>query len=384
MKLAAAIAAMMLAAGSAQAQPGFQRPTQTLQEMAARRGVVASSYAPGAIVYAGSFPDAFDVRPEEPNPYPRMRISSDSEFKVRHAIDAEASRLFHAENWTALEDMADRLRTRDRLTPVGDFKLEAFYEVFRFCHCKHPEEVSAWEARAERYRQAFPQSPTPLLIKTSFMIDDAWWDLQRGPGGSTVRGLAYRTGIDAAGKLMADNWDIVSQDRQAFAVLGVLTVSSEASRPVFDKLIDQIADKAPEYTPAWTSAITYLSRQWGDDPQLVERIARRAALGKGDEAEGLYARLLHHAWTLAGDDGFFRRAGVDRRLLRNSALSFLSQHPDMPNFVMMAEIACSLQDWEMAEPLIARMQVLAVPSYADFPQYTACRRDIYSYRHPAG
>lgn len=380
-KLAAGIVAILLAGGGAEAQAGFQRPTQTLQEMAARKGVSVISYAPGAIVYANGFPDAFDVKPDAPNPYPGMRVASETEYKLREMIDLQAAGLFHGGDFAALEDMAEKFRTTDRLTPSGAFKSEVFYEVFRFCHCKHPEEVQAWEARVQKYRDAFPKSPTPLLIKAGFMIDDAWYDLQHGPGGATVRGLAYRTALEAAGKLLADNWDVASQDKQAYALLGVLTMSSGGDRVTFDRLVDQIADKAPDYLPAWFSAIDNLSPQWRDDPQLIEQIARRAAAGKGEEAKDLYARLIYHAWAFTRDDWFFKRAAADRKLLHASSQSFISHHPDQHSFVMMAEIACSAQDWEMAEPLIARMQVLSPVSYADFPGYMACRRDIHNRHH---
>ena len=65
-------------------------------------------------------------------------------------------------------------------------------------------------------------------------------------------------------------------------------------------------------------------------------------------------------------------------------MRFVSLRPDVSNFVKMAGLACALQDWDMAEPLFARMQRLDGASYSDFPGYADCRRDIYDDRHPTG
>jgi hypothetical protein len=368
--------------GVANAQAGFQQPSQTLREMVARRGAEMSRPAPAASAYAYGSAGAFDLQPNDPNPYPGMRISGDTEGKVRQGIDADVTRLFHAENFLALEKLAEKFRTSDRFTPVGDSKSEAFYEAFRYCHCKHAEEVGLWRERAERYRQTFPKSPTPLLIRTGFLIDDAWYALERGPGGSTVRRLAFRAALAEAGRLLANNWDVVSLDNRVYALFAMIVISSDADRGVFDQMVDRIAAAAPDYAPAWFGVVDGLSPQWRDDPRLIERIARRAATG--DDAEGLYARVLHHAWAFKRDAGFLKRAAPDHKLLHASALRFVSQHPDVSNFVMMASFACALQDWDMAEPLLARMQALDATSYADFPGYEACRRDIYNHRHPTG
>lgn len=359
-----------LLAGTAAAQA--RKPT--LQELAAAGGVEIQIIPAFALVKAPPYPDAFDVKLATPNPYPEMRAPDEREEKLRIAIDAEATRLWRAGDFAAVDAMAARFRGSERQTPSGFFKSEIFYEVFRDCHCKHPEEADAWAEMAKAYRAAYPKSPTPILIQATLMMDDAWKQATHGHPDLYMRRL------DEAGRLISGNWDIASQDPHVYALIGLLAMSSGVDKPAFLKMSDQIATHAGDYAPAWFAAIDNLSPDWRDDPRLIETLARKAQAGAGADAKTLYARLLYHAWAFTGDDWFFKRAGADRELLRSSTAEFLKRYPDMHNFQMMAQMACSLQDWAMAEPLIARLQVFAPQTYTGFPEYITCRRDIY-YRH---
>ena len=146
----------------------------------------------------------------------------------------------------------------------------------------------------------------------------------------------------------------------------------------FETLIEVAVKRAPDYTPIWFAAMERYYPKYGNDPRAVERFGQMALKANTSAGPEMYARIYLHAWQEYKQD-LYRVTGVDRRVLREAVFDLLKRFPDQHNFEVFGEMACGVGDFEMAAPILHRLQALPVEDHVwgEIANYQGCRSQIY-------
>jgi hypothetical protein len=296
---------------------------------------------------------------------PKVKLAPEAETDLqvvtdgapdRDAFAATIQNLLIAENFEALDSMANELRQTKARFPEGIWKLQSFYEGLE----EPPEQVKfeEWLLRLDRWKEKFPESISARVAKGHALTKYAW--KARGGGWSkevTDEGWKlFRERLAEARKVLEEAQTLPTPCPSLPNALQTVALGQGWSRAEYDKLFNEAVAREPSYSQYYLSKSHYLLPRWHGEEGDWEQFARETAekVG-GSEGIQLYTRIVwSKRWAYKGT--LFSEADVDWAKMKQGFEELDKQYPNsIWNLNAFCYFACQAQDKETARTLFQRL-----------------------------
>jgi len=288
--------------------------------------------------------------------------------------------------WSQVEEAFERVRRARKEKPVLNHDLNSMYDDVAAPAYTDSADYPAHCAALAKWRDEFPQSPTPLIALAKSHIDYAWQ--ARGGGYAfTVTDdgwQLFHTRIDEARRLLEKAAKLDLKDGEAYRQLLIVAMAESLPDEQVRAWFDAGRKIDPGYAALYTQMATSKMPRWGGAPGDVERFAAEVAeLVPGEdglELFGLIAREIHR--YECDDPTTILWGDYDRRLLAKSADVLVARYPQAQSVVQFAALCSQVcQDHELARrirplvgPLNANDRVwIWKNSYEDFIEWAEAK-----------
>jgi hypothetical protein len=302
------------------------------------------------------------------------------ELEDRRAIRERVSGLFMHEQFDELERMARQFRATQERTSSGLWKLTLFYSAINDTadggdqKAQYRESI---EAKALRWANAYPGSPTPHIAYAMILVGHAW--MFRGSGWSDdvkqESWKPFQEYLARAAKYLWEHKDIADADPRWYETMLTIARAENWERQRFDKLVSEATERHPYFYQIYFAAIDYLTPKWHGSKEQIEAFANFAT-GKtaAREGVGMYARVYWYVAQVQYRSGLFVESAVVWDKMKQGMDDVLARYPDQWNINNFAHFACLAWDGRAARELIERMQGAPIPQAWDSAaQYEQCK-----------
>ena len=302
------------------------------------------------------------------------------ELEDRQAINDQVSALFMDERFDELERMAQQFRATEARTSSGLWKLTLFYSAINDVADAEDEEDQYWEsieAKASRWINAYPGSPTPHIAYAMILIGHAW--MFRGDGWSDdvkpENWKPFQEYLARAARHLWEHKDVADVDPRWYETMLVIARAENWDRERFDKLVNEATERHPYFYQIYFAAIDYLMPKWHGSKEQVEAFANFAtAKTAAREGAGMYARVYWYAAQAQYRSRLFTESAVVWGRMKQGIDDVLARYPDQWNINNFAHFACLAWDGRETRELIERVQGAPIPQAWDSTsQFEQCK-----------
>lgn len=282
---------------------------------------------------------------------PRLRMTATFESDLRARLRDEFIGLVYEEGFRSLEKLSERYRTTDARTPSGLPVLWKFYGGIEGVYGKGLEEnYDRVEGRLKSYLEAYPSSPTPIVLYADLMKEKA----------RLLRDRKNETGmIDPFAEKAADKLlDQISNFLDAHKEVGqadpawyihMIDVGRFQLWPIekIDALVDEGAKRhRGHYNILFAGALVHIHNPATSDVSAeIERYARNVSkYAAGDESAALYARIYWFVEQVYFGYGIFQYSYADWPYMRRGFETITKTYPGGWNENAFAYFSCLAGD----------------------------------------
>jgi hypothetical protein len=304
-------------------------------------------------------------------------VARAGEIETRAQIAYEATKLYNAEDFAALDRLFDEARTKSTRTPGGMWQLWVLHHGVLDAGGV-PHDDAQWQAqlqRAQRWVAQRPGSVTAPLVVAETELAHA---RAVGCGECTVvdeskRGILYRIALEHARTVFTNVKDKSAVDPQWYADMLEIGWSQRWAPATVDAMLTEAGKRVPDYYTTWFNAAQYaLDRDDDQGPAEIEALARRAmADNPGKDGALLYARIWWHADEKRFGPHLFTQTPVVWKDFDAGMRELLARYPDDWNRNRYAQFACYAKHPERARELMRGHQPIA-GAWDSFEAYAAC------------
>ena len=283
----------------------------------------------------------------------REKSRNDLTFKVRFG--------FAQESYDKLEALAERLRNEKTRYASGTWKLTDYYFVFHNLWIgdvkNRPNDWSQMHQRIDAWAKQFPQSPTPIIVRSIVLMQEAW--KVRGSGyAKSVPPTAWKTFQELVQKAhdnLRSTKAISARDPHWYTVMATIHKVSGSSRYALMTDVEEGIDRFPQYYQTYFHAIESFLPKWGGSVDEVEFFADYA-LTKTRQTQGdaIYTRIYWYLFQIEFHYHLFRSTRVRWDVMKSGMEDVLKDYQDEWNLQNFAVFACLAED----RPMTARLFVL--------------------------
>jgi hypothetical protein len=264
---------------------------------------------------------------------------------VRHFIDAQ--------DFAALEEMADKARTEKIRFGNGSWQIYQFYKSFE----PAKSDRGGWEKRQqtlEAWKAHSPKSVTARIALAEFLTGYAWE--ARGSGwGNTVSADAWKlfrkrledawTELDAAG-------DFPEKDPHWYSVALTVALGQQWSGFEAEQMFNRAVAFQPEYVAYYNQRAKFLMPRWYGKEGDWEAFAAAVAAKPGG-AE-LYARIVIE---MSGyHEQIFKETRATWAQAKPGVVALVAHYPESPDILSQAaRLACLGNDRELAREMFTKL-----------------------------
>lgn len=286
-----------------------------------------------------------------------QEVFAEPEQQQRKVLGDTVGRWFLAEEFTRIEDLADKARERKLRTSSGLWVIGLVYggidDVANYGVVKDDAGWDRLEAIAQRWLRARPASVTARIAYAGILENRAWF--YRGGGyARTVsdeqfadfyrqiaKAKQYQLSIREVGNV-DPNWHM--------QYLAILRLERDGKRAEFEQAFQQAIEAFPDYYPTYFEAVTYYLPKWKGDAYEVERFARRVMKSR-DARSGkmLYARIYWYTSQNQFKSAIFLTSVAHWDDMRAGFEAILAEYPDQWNINHYAKFACLVGDQETTQ-----------------------------------
>jgi len=299
------------------------------------------------------------------------------EMETRAQIAHEATKLYQAEDFAALDRLFDEARSNSTRTPGGLWQLWLLHRGVLEAD-DGPHDDAQWQAqleRAQRWVRQRPDSVTaPLVVAETELVHAR----AIGCGECTVIDESRRTNLFLAA---LEHARVVflqvkaksAVDPQWYADVLELGRFQRWGPALVDETLAEAGKRVPDYYTTWFNAMDFpLERDDDKGPALVEALARRAmADNPGKDGQVLYARMWWHAAEKRFGPNLFTQAPVAWKDFDAGMRELLVRYPDDWNRNRYAQFACNAKHPERARELMRGHEPVS-EAWDSYAAYVAC------------
>lgn len=282
------------------------------------------------------------------------------EMQEHMQIQREVGELMKRDNFAALDALAARYREGAERTSSGIWKLDVFYKaVFEEHFYVEEPPPSRWVARqawAERWVEAFPQSPTAHMVVAR----------ELHYRGLKFRGTGYYSEIpaknlegfrryrDKAAAYLEAHKAVASKDPYYYSTLENVANVSNWSDERFRAIFDEGTARHPDFPAIYYVAMTHATPQWGGSADATRELLKHALTRvPAKQRASLYALMVTEAmkdWR----GTLFDKGVVDWKLMRRGMDDVMKQYPTPWNIQTFALMSCYAKDRVATRALLKR------------------------------
>lgn len=287
-----------------------------------------------------------------------------SEIARLNKVRATVGEAFRADNFAAIDTLADQFRNTKSRSPSGFRDLSALYLGLEQAMAYKPvqgakpaaEELevhwAAVETRTNTWIARFPASPVAPIAHSMALLQHGW--SFRGTGmASTVtpRGQEqFARHVALSLDTLEKNKNVSSIDphwySQMLAIAKIQGWNPQLVRAIFD----EGSGKDPLFYPVYIGVGNYLSPLWGGSYEQVEAFADSAVLRtESTEGKSMYARIFRALYQ-SGATGMFRHKSIWPKM-KMGFEDLLVRYPDDWHKHGYARYACAAGDLMTARRL---------------------------------
>lgn len=308
-----------------------------------------------AIAFVGLVALAMLMAPHQPpTPLPK-------ELDQRHQIRSEVVRLIAAGDFARLEQLASDYRSTRARTSSGVWKLTVFYGGVHDAAAIAPDDAAGWRTLAEalhRWRQAYPDSPTPYVAEAVVLKRYAWALRPHTLVVETAAGPEKRfvTALMSAQRFLRETHDRASSDPHYYVVRTAIETALDTDSADLLALVEEGAGREPAYYQLYFAALDHFAGHPDREAQDIEAFVNLAVeRTRGIEGLSLYARLYWYASSAYYGADLISRTRIDWPKMRQGVEDVLARYPDAWNVNHFAHLACLAGDREMLAGLLHRV-----------------------------
>jgi hypothetical protein len=295
--------------------------------------------------------------------------SNISELSIRKNIEDEVASAFSSEDFEKLESYYITYRQRTNRTKTGLWKLVFFYSGIQNTYSnlisiKETDENS-WnkiKSKISKWINLYPQSPSPYIIYSRFLIDSGWHF--RGQGYSKeVNNEAWKLldeNVELARNNLENSKEISSVDPEWYTNMLEIAMLQGWSKQEVKELLQEALFKEAYYHNTYHAAFKYLQPKWhGNSFAELEQFARDTAkITSKCEGKTMYARLYWRSISYEGD--YINNIGLDPNKVKWERLKIgfddlITRFPDTWNINIYAKFACLAQDKTKTQELMDKI-----------------------------
>jgi len=306
--------------------------------------------------------------------------SGAGELEDRQAIGKQVSDLFMHERFDELERMAQQFRGTEERTSSGLWKLTFFYSAINDVADDDEKKNQYWEsieAKALRWVDAYPNSPTPHIAYAMILVGHAW--MVRGTGWSDdvkqENWKPFQEYLAKAGTYLREHKDVADADPRWYETMLVIARSENWDLEHFNKLVHEATERHPYFYQIYFSAIDYLTPKWHGSKEQIEAFANFAVEKTAvREGMGMYARVYWYAAQAQYRDHLFTESAVVWDKMKRGIDDVLARYPDQWNINNFAHFACLAWDRRETRELMERVEGAPISQAWDSAsQYEQCK-----------
>lgn len=302
------------------------------------------------------------------------------ELEDRRAIGEQVSSLFMHEQFDELERLAQQFRTTEERTSSGLWKLTLFYSAINDVADGDEREEQYWEsieAKALRWVNAYPGSPTPHIAYAMILVGHAWMFRGSGWSDDVKQGnwKPFQEYLARAAKYLREHKDIADVDPRWYETMLNIACAENWDRERFNKLVNEATERHPYFYQIYFAAIDYLTPKWHGSKEQVEAFASFATeKTAAREGVGMYARVYWYVAQVQYRSRLFTESAVVWGRMKQGIDDVLARYPDQWNINNFAHFACLAWDGRETRELIERVQGAPIPQAWDSAsQYEQCK-----------
>ena len=235
------------------------------------------------------------------------------------------------ERFDELEKLTEELRGQKLVFYNGYSKLSRIYGYLEGPGRKADDSV--WKdyiAKLEKWAEAYPQSPAPLVALGNAWKDWAWKARGGGYAGSVTeegwrlfgqRIEQARGYLEAAEKLPA-------KDPEVYRALIVVAMAQGWPRAQMEAVFKKGVALEPNYQQLYETKAYYLLPRWNGEPGEWEAFAEQAADARGDEEGDILYMAIARSQAWSESTQFFRNTRISYARMKRGFEASLRRYPD--------------------------------------------------------
>lgn len=276
-------------------------------------------------------------------------------------VPADIGFLFVSRNFERLELLAERIRREKLVNPDGNAVLAHFYDAIETGYWEtKPDDDDEWGELHQAYRDAYPESPTPLIASAKAAIEHAW--RVRGGGFASEVTQEQFEGFERllgkAEEFLQQCESLDANDPELYAAWMTVGMGLDYTPEEMMELLAKGQAIDPAYGQLYWKLAYAFTPRWGGGIRLIESVAD-SALAALDEETGArtygciagYMVGRIHAWHFQQGD-FLDWEIIDRGLTAQAAL--FPENNRFPN--QQAWLACMYGQQERAVELFHTLE----------------------------
>ncbi len=240
-------------------------------------------------------------------------------------------KLLNDEQFKKLDVVAEEIRKSRKILDDGGSTLSQFYNQLTE-NSGNEKETKRLINLFERWRRAYPDSPTPLVALSMLYIDYAF--IARGTGwGKTITDEQWELFYERMNKAYEyANTKIAERDMRSYVekIKCIQLIGGRDAKRKAYAVLDKGIEIDPDYHTMYFAMAELLMERWhGDDRyEMISFIEKYSARRKGVEGKILYIKILLHMSNHYERFNYLNRMGVSWAKLEEILMSVLRKQPD--------------------------------------------------------
>ena len=239
--------------------------------------------------------------------------------------------LLKEEQFEKLDAVAEELRKTRKILDNGGSALSRFYNNLTVNYGKEKEIVRLINL-CEKWKRAYPKSPTPLIALSMLYTDYAWQARGSGWAGTLTD---EQWNLFYARMKKADEYannEITERDMRSYAakINNIKLIGGDDAKNKAYAVLDKGIAIDPDYHSMYFVMAELLMERWHGDNryEMISFIDKYSAKRKGIEGKMLYIKTLLHMSYFYERFNYLNRMGVSWALLENKLKSVLREQPE--------------------------------------------------------
>jgi hypothetical protein len=309
-------------------------------------------------------------------------VAFSGEQEERAKTQQAVAAMFADNNFAALEALAESYRSEKTRTPSGAWQLTEYYNGLTEVGLNFPEgDQESWTRAAasiDSWINAYPNSPTPYIVKGAAIMNDRWAYRGEGWAGEVEDASIGDTDEHAmfATTFLMDNIKVGSNDPHWYYLIGDALTSIVMPKDEYLEFVGEGLDRYPDYDPLYFKLAGYLSpNRFGSLEELetfAQDAVKRTQASRGYE---LYARIYWATGFYRPGQYAFQSPIASWSKMVKGMEEVVERYPDQWNINNFAYFSCINRDLVATIGFLQKVKE-PVPATAwgdDEMNYQACR-----------